>query len=140
MTRTIDEFEKVRNWGTMRGVGDKTDPQTQYQRFLQEGIEIHDALVKGDEEEFNDAVGDTIVTLVNLARTKGYRLEDGLAQAFNVIEKRKGITTPMGDFVRYGKLSPEDQKWCDEAQGNPGNEYFTDVALKALTKSDFQKA
>ena len=69
--KIIKEFEDVRNWGKIRGI-DGADPQIQFQRFMQEGLEIHKALIENDEDEFQDAIGDTIVTLINLAKTKGY--------------------------------------------------------------------
>ena len=120
----IKEFKEVRNWATLRGIS-SGEPQMQYQRFLQEGIEIHAAMVKGDEHEFKDAIGDTIVTLINLASTKGYTAEECLKQAFNVIELRKGITKSNGDFVRYAKLENDEQRdLCDRLQGNIGEEYF----------------
>lgn len=118
-------WDRVRNWGKIRGI-DGVNPDTQYQRFLQEAVEIHDAMIKGDKVEFQDAIGDTIVTLINLAATEGYKAEDCLEGAFKIIEKRKGLTTDKGDFVRYAKLSIDDRLICDEQQGNPSCEYFED--------------
>lgn len=133
----IQEFEAVRNWGKIRGI-DGAEAQMQYQRFMQEGTEIHKALVENDEEEFQDAVGDTIVTLINLAKTKGYNAEDCLAKAFDVIELRKGLNV-NGSFNRYAKLSDEDKKICDEKQGSPGNQYFEREMLNKLEPKDFLK-
>lgn len=141
----IKEFEDVRQWKKIRGIGgDENTPmhtrvQSQFQRVMQEVIEIHEALVLEDEEEFMDAVGDTIVTLINIADIKGYSAEDCLAKAFGVIKLRKGITQPAGDFVRYAKLSQEDKDWCDEHQGNPGDQYFGSNQLSVLTPADFKK-
>ncbi len=114
----------VRQWGRLRGI-DSVTPDTQYQRVLQEVVEIHEAMITEDNIEFQDAIGDTIVTLINLAATKGYKAEDCLAGAFDVIEKRKGLTTDKGDFIRYAKLDPYSKGVCDDQQGNIGNEYFT---------------
>lgn len=119
----IKEFEDVRNWAKIRGVDDATT-DVQYQRFLQEAIEIHEAIINGDILAFRDAIGDTIVTLVNLAHTQDALAEECLQEAFSVIERRKGLTTENGDFVRYGKLSQEDRLICDEQQGNIGDEYW----------------
>jgi len=116
-------WEKVRSWGKLRGIN-KVNSDTQYQRFLQEAVEIHDAMIKDDHKEFQDAIGDTIVTLINLAITKGYKAEDCLQGAFTVIEKRKGITTEKGDFIRYAKLDDKKKHWCDISQGEPSKEYF----------------
>ena len=116
-------WERVRQWAGIRGIN-KVESQVQYQRFLQEAVEIHNAMINNDDEEFIDAIGDTIVTLINLANTKGYKAEDCLESAFSVIELRKGITTSRGDFVRYGKLDSMIQDICDVKQGNKGEEYF----------------
>ncbi len=116
-------WDKVRSWGKLRGI-DKIDPDTQYQRFLQEAVEIHDAMIKHDNHEFEDAIGDTIITLVNLAATKDLKAEVCLRKAFDVIEKRKGITTDKGDFIRYAKLDTYLKNICDDQQGNIDSEYF----------------
>lgn len=121
----IKEFEEVRHWAVIRGV-DGATTDVQYQRFLQEAVEIHEAIINNDDEEFQDAIGDTIVTLINLAKTKGYIAEDCLGGAFKVIEKRKGLTTKNGDFVRYGKLGLKDRITCDLQQGNPADEHWVD--------------
>jgi NTP pyrophosphatase (non-canonical NTP hydrolase) len=134
----IKEFEDIRKWGEIRGLGE-ANPDVQFQRFLQEAVEIHEAMINNDEDEFKDAIGDTIVTLINLAKTKGYNAEDCLFEAFNVIKLRKGINK-NGSFVRYGKLSEEDKKWCDEHQGNPGNQYFLEESLNILEPKDFIKS
>ena len=132
---TIERFEDVREWGKIRGI-DGAKFQKQYQRFLQEGIEIHDAFNKEDREEVIDAIGDTIVTLINLAKTQGLSAEDCLDAAFGVIEFRKGISFD-GDFVRYGKLSPKYQGVCDLQQGNPGNQYFKPEDKHLLSPESF---
>ena len=116
-------FKDVTNWGTQRGLKDNDDIQMKYQRFLQEAIEVHEAIVLGDEEEFQDAIGDTFVTLIMLAKAKGYDAADCLNKAFSVIQYRKGITE-NGQFIRYAKLSDEDKAICDTKQGSPGEEYF----------------
>lgn len=140
----IKEFQEVRDWKAIRGIGGseteamKDRLQSQYQRVMQECIEIHSAIVTDDEEEFIDAIGDTIVTLINIADIKGVKAEDCLAAAFNVIKLRKGLTTKHGDFVRYAKLPKEDQLICDEMQGNPGDQYFKEVSLDELQPKDFK--
>jgi len=128
-------WQRVRDWGKTRGI-DTVEPDTQYQRFLQEAVEIHDAMIKNDMHEFEDAIGDTIVTLINLAKTKGLNAEDCLEKAFKVIEFRKGITTDKGDFIRYAKLDGYMRSVCDEKQGNPGEEYFS--KNKLVFPEDFQ--
>lgn len=141
----IKEFEDVRKWKEIRGIGgDETQSldkrlQSQFQRVQQEISEIHESIVLEDWAEFEDAVGDAIVTLINIAAIKGVPAEECLAKAFNVIRLRKGLTRPTGDFVRFGKLSKEDQLICDEKQGNAGDQYFTEDAFSFLTPDSFKK-
>ena len=134
--KIIKEFDYVRNWGKIRGI-DGADPQIQFQRFMQEGLEIHKALIENDEDEFQDAIGDTIVTLINLAKTKGYTAEDCLKGAFDIIELRKGINK-NGSFVRYAKLTDDEKAICDLKQGNIGNQYFEREMLDKLEPKDFE--
>jgi NTP pyrophosphatase (non-canonical NTP hydrolase) len=133
----IERFEDVRDWGAVRGI-DGASFQRQYQRVLQEVVEIHDAYNDEDMSEVSDAIGDTIVTLINLAKTVGMRAEDCLDSAFSVIEFRKGLNFD-GDFVRYAKLSSEDRAVCDEKQGNPGEQYFLPEMKDRLTPESFKK-
>lgn len=133
----MKEFEAVRQWGAIRGIGSASF-QRQYQRVLQEVVEIHDAMNNEDMEEVSDAIGDTIVTLINLAKTVNMNAEDCLAGAFSVIELRKGLNKD-GDFVRYGKLNDNDKLICDAQQGNPGDQYFAREALQTLTPQNFKK-
>lgn len=141
----IKEFEDVRQWKEIRGIGGDVEQsldkrlQSQFQRVYQEVGEIHEAVVLEDWDEFEDAVGDAIVTLINIAAIKGVPAEECLAKAFNVIRLRKGLTRPTGDFVRFGKLSKEDQLICDEKQGNAGDQYFTEDAFSFLTPDSFKK-
>ena len=114
----------------------EADFQTAFQRTLQEIVEIHEAFIDDDMEEVSDAIGDSLVTLINLAKTVNMNSEDCLQGAFGVIELRKGLTK-KGSFVRYGKLSDEDKLICDEKQGNPGNEYYIREDGKAFTSDNF---
>lgn len=135
--KVLKEFEAVRQWGAIRGIGGASF-QRQYQRVLQEVVEIHDAMNNNDMDEVSDAIGDTIVTLINLAKTVNMNAEDCLKGAFDVIELRKGLNKD-GDFVRYGKLNDADKAICDQKQGNAGNQYFERYALDTLVPSNFLK-
>lgn len=134
----IQKFEDVRQWGAKRDLGE-AEFQSQYQRVLQEIVEIHEAFIDDDMDEVSDAIGDSLVTLINLAKTVNMKAEDCLDGAFDVIELRKGLTK-KGSFIRYGKLSDEDKKICDKQQGNPGEQYYIREDGESFTKEDFTKA
>jgi NTP pyrophosphatase (non-canonical NTP hydrolase) len=131
----MNKFKDVRNWGKMRGI-EGAKPEVQLYRMLEEVSEVAKGLAENDEHEFKDAIGDTIVTLIMLAGTKGYNAEDCLDQAFNVIKYRKGLNK-NGSFVRYAKLSDEEKEICDKKQGNPGEQYFLEDMLNTLKPKDF---
>lgn len=139
----LREFENIRNWSKIRGVGTDNKKtklerlQIQYQRVLQECVEIHDSIIKEDLNEFKDAIGDTIVTLINLANIIECDAEVCLDQAFNVIKLRKGLNK-NGDFIRYKKLSKDEQLICDIKQGNANNEYFLEENIKNLSPDSFK--
>ena len=130
----IKEFDEVRQWAKIRDVDRLNSPEVNYQRFLQEAVEIHSAMINYDEEEFRDAIGDTIVTLINLADSMGHYAEDCLEDAFSVIKYRKGLTINGKGFVRYAKLTENDKMICDKWQGNAGSEYYDPNTLNLKFK------
>ena len=52
-----------------------------------------------DEPEIIDAIGDIAVVLTNLAHIRGYKIEDCIASAYNVISERTGKMI-NGTFVK----------------------------------------
>ena len=58
--------------------------------MLEETGELAKAILKNDEEEFIDAIGDCVVVLTNLAKLKGYNIEDCINSAYEEIANRKG--------------------------------------------------
>jgi NTP pyrophosphatase (non-canonical NTP hydrolase) len=57
------------------------------------------AILKNDNVEFIDAIGDCVVVLTNLAKLKGYNIEDCINSAYDVIAKRTGKMV-NGTFVK----------------------------------------
>ena len=68
---------------------------------MEEAGELAQALLKNDEPEFIDAIGDMVVVLTNLAKLKGYNIEDCIDSAYNVISKRSG-KMENGTFIKNG--------------------------------------
>jgi len=97
------EFSYIRNWATERGIYEKGDPKTQFIKLQEEVGELAKAILKNDEEEFVDAIGDCVVVLTNLAKLKGYNIEDCINSAYDVIAKRKG-TMINGTFCKQNSL------------------------------------
>tara|TARA_R110000803_G_scaffold61223_1_gene120963 strand:- start:3716 stop:4018 length:303 start_codon:yes stop_codon:yes gene_type:complete len=85
-----NEFKPIRDWARARGIFKKGDPKTQYIKLQEEAGELAKALLKNDEPEIIDALGDCVVVLVNLSELCGYKLEDCINEAYSVIKKRQG--------------------------------------------------
>ena len=92
-------FDKIREWAHAKGIYRHGDPKTQYIKLQEESGELAKALLKNDEAEVIDAIGDMVVVLTNLARLKGYKIEDCIDSAYNVIAKRTG-KMENGTFVK----------------------------------------
>jgi NTP pyrophosphatase (non-canonical NTP hydrolase) len=95
-------FDDIRNWAYDKGIYAKGDPKTQLVKLVEEQGELAKALLKNDEAEFIDAIGDCVVVLTNLAYLKGYKIEDCIESAYNVIKSRQGKMVD-GNFVKNEK-------------------------------------
>ena len=78
----------IREWATVRGLYEKGDAKTQYVKLQEEAGELAKALLKNDEPEIIDAIGDIVVVLTNLSHLAGYKIEDCIQAAYDVISKR----------------------------------------------------
>ena len=98
-----NEFQPIRDWAQERGIYEKGDAKTQYIKLQEEAGELAKAILKNDNVEFIDAIGDCVVVLTNLAKLKGYNIEDCINSAYDVIAKRKGEMVD-GTFVKQESL------------------------------------
>tara|TARA_B110000037_G_C17029397_1_gene468799 strand:- start:145 stop:651 length:507 start_codon:yes stop_codon:yes gene_type:complete len=85
-----NEFQPVRNWAKKRGIFEKGDSKTQYVKLQEEAGELAKAILKNDQEEIIDALGDCFVVLVNLSELCGYKLEECINSAYKIIKDRQG--------------------------------------------------
>lgn len=85
-----NEFETIREWAIIRGLYHKGDIKTQFIKLNEEVGELAKAILKEDEKEKIDALGDIFIVLVNLSKMCGYNLEDCINSAYNEIKNRKG--------------------------------------------------
>jgi NTP pyrophosphatase (non-canonical NTP hydrolase) len=97
--KLTNEFQSIRNWATERDLYSKGDPKTQMVKLMEEMGELSVSVLKNREDEFQDAIGDCVVVLTNLAAIKGYKIEDCINAAYDVISKRKGQMI-NGTFVK----------------------------------------
>ena len=92
-------FDKIRSWAEVRGLYDKGNTYVQYVKLQEEAGELAKALLQSDYDEVNDAIGDMVVVLTNLAHLHGTEIEHCIEDAYKVISKRKGKMI-NGTFVK----------------------------------------
>ena len=92
-------FDKIRAWANTRGLYDKGYTYVQYVKLQEEAGELAKALLKSDHDEINDAIGDMVVVLTNLAHLHGTNIETCIEDAYKVIAKRTGKMI-NGTFVK----------------------------------------
>tara|TARA_Y100000114_G_C11733932_1_gene315111 strand:- start:191 stop:484 length:294 start_codon:yes stop_codon:yes gene_type:complete len=85
-----DRFDKIRSWAKKRDLYKKGDVKTQFLKLQEETGELAQALLNKDEIEIQDAIGDIVVVLTNLAWLADYRIEDCIDAAYQEIKDRKG--------------------------------------------------
>ena len=96
---SLNRFDLIRTWADERGLYDKGDTKTQYLKLMEEAGELGRAILKNDQPEVVDAIGDMVVVLTNLAELAGYNIEHCIDEAYNVISKRTGKMV-NGTFVK----------------------------------------
>ena len=97
-----ERFQKIRDWAGERGLYTKGDRKTQFCKLMEEAGELGRAVLKDDQEEFVDAIGDMVVVLTNMAHLGGTTIEKWIETAYEVISKRTGKMV-NGTFVKDEK-------------------------------------
>jgi NTP pyrophosphatase (non-canonical NTP hydrolase) len=92
-------FDLIRVWAQERGLYDKGNSHTQYVKLQEEAGELAQAILKQDKPEIQDAIGDMVVVLTNLAHLEGFSVEDCIDSAYTEIAMRKGKML-NGTFVK----------------------------------------
>lgn len=103
-------FDNIRCWATERGIYAEGDVKTQYAKLMEEAGELAKAILKEDDIEFVDAIGDCVVVLTNLAHLGGYDIEECIEAAWMQIANRKGKMI-NGSFVK--QTMPENNTFSD---------------------------
>lgn len=91
---------KVIQWSEARKIIPNSTPQVQYIKALSEMGELGDALLKKDLDATKDAIGDTLVCLINICALVDVDMVDCLGHAYDQIKARKGTLYPSGVFVK----------------------------------------
>jgi NTP pyrophosphatase (non-canonical NTP hydrolase) len=96
-------YDLIRDWATEKGIYKSGDARTQYVKLMEEAGELAQAILKNDEPEVIDAIGDMVVVLTNLAKLRGHNIEDCITSAYDVIKSRTGKMVD-GTFVKSENL------------------------------------
>lgn len=94
-----NEFEPVRKWAEERDIFTEGTVEGQFKKLKEEVKEVREAIDSDNDKEFIDAIGDTIISAINLAKMKGYDAEFCVNSAFKEIKDRKGKMI-KGTFVK----------------------------------------
>ncbi len=94
-----NRFELIRIWAKDRGLYDKGNSHTQYVKLMEEAGELAQAILKQDKPEIQDAIGDMVVVLTNLAELESFTIEDCIDSAYTEISTRRGKML-NGTFVK----------------------------------------
>jgi NTP pyrophosphatase (non-canonical NTP hydrolase) len=94
-----NEFNPIRDWASERGIFKKGDKKTQMIKLVEEVGELSQAILENDQLEFEDAIGDCVVVLTNLAKLGNTSIENCINNSYAEIANRKG-KMENGTFVR----------------------------------------
>lgn len=81
---------RVIEWANERGIFEHSSPLSQAYKTEEEVAELLHAACNENLEDYKDAVGDILVTLIIGCKMNGTNLKDCLSQAYNEIKHRKG--------------------------------------------------
>ncbi len=95
----MTEF-KVMEWAKARGIYENGTALGQASKTVEEACELLVAIAKDDKAEIADAIGDCMVTLVNVSVLCDLDVRQCFYNAFKVIEHRKGHMDKSGKFVK----------------------------------------
>lgn len=96
--------EQVNAWADEKGIGTAENWRPQFSKISEEITEYRDELTKTDRSYSNVnheklEMGDILVTLIIMAKQRGYTVNECLAAAYDKIKDRKGKTID-GTFVK----------------------------------------
>jgi hypothetical protein len=91
---------KVINWSEARKIIPNSTPFAQSIKAVEEINELVDALHDNNKEDAIDAIGDTVVCLINVCALLDVNLTDCLEAAYLQIKDRRGYMNDEGIFVK----------------------------------------
>ena len=92
-------FDMIREWADKRGIYEHGDAKTQYLKLMEEAGEVGRAILKENDDDIKDGIGDMVVVLTNLAELCGLTIEECVESAWHEISNRTG-KMKNGTFVK----------------------------------------
>lgn len=89
----------VEQWAVDKGIAQPENATKQMLKVMEEVGETAGALAKNRTEDIKDGIGDSLVTLIILAKQCGFSAEECLQAAYDVIKNRTGKTV-NGVFIK----------------------------------------
>ena len=115
----INYFDEIRDWAAVRGLYAGGNTITQYVKLQEEAGELAKALLDNNHDEINDAIGDMVVVLTNLAHIHGTEIEQCRSSAdIAKIDQRSLVGQ-----AKYGAMMMEEVEGKDKDL----NDFLTDV-------------
>jgi len=85
-----NRFDLIRIWAEERGLYLHGDTKTQTLKLMEEAGEICRAVLKDNQDDVIDGIGDCVVVLTNLAELHGIKIEQCIDIAYDEIKNRTG--------------------------------------------------
>ena len=105
LTETLDLTQltaRIQGWAVDRNLH-TADPVKQALKFFEEAGELSQGLVKGNEEQIKDSIGDIYVVMTILSMQLGLEIEDCVYHAYDEIKDRRGKLVD-GVFIKESDL------------------------------------
>ncbi len=100
-----DELQqKTEQWSEDRLITVNGKAETQMLKLVEEAGEIAAALIRGNQHEIKDGIGDCLVVLTNLAKLCDTDINECWNLAYDEIKDRKGKLLPNGNFEKEEDL------------------------------------
>lgn len=87
----IEIFEKIRNWAKKNDIIKKISIEKEIIKLYEEIGELSESFLHDKKDEFEDAIGDIIVVLTNIATMSNTTIEQCIFKAYDEIIKRKYV-------------------------------------------------
>ena len=98
--KIIHREDDIIRWSKDRHIIQNSSALAQSIKTLEEVTELVSGCHDNNKDEIRDAIGDVVVTLVNVAAISNLSMIECIEAAWNEIKDRKGYLNSQGIFVK----------------------------------------